>query len=326
MHLQFLPYLVDPITKESLQLEAESILNDCVESGFLISSINKYPIIRGIPRFVDYELQGYSKNFGYQWRKWPRVQFESENIGKPMEGHTRKMWQIITGHINDSSRFDGQTILDLGCGPGRFTDVARAKGAKVIGIDYSLAVEAARENFKNDNDILIIQGDALNLPVKPGSIDGVFSIGVLHHTPDPEKGVNQASAALKKNGWFALCVYDKNGYYEKPTVQLWRRIFKKLWTYFKHYPALFYTYFTIYVLSPFANIPYLGKLIWFPFPFIKLADKNWSLLDTFDSVTPSYQSGHSPYEIYQWMKKNGFKEIEPTNWGCASCRGIKAID
>ncbi|HKR05401.1 MAG TPA: methyltransferase domain-containing protein [Bacteroidia bacterium] len=322
MHPQFLPYLVDPVTKEPLQIEAVSVKNDCIETGFLVSSTNRYPIIRGIPRFVEYEEQGYSKNFGYQWRKWPRIQFEAENKGKPMEGHTKKMWELITGHTDTDFRLDGQMVLDMGCGPGRFTDVARSKGAKVIGIDFSLAVEAAHENFKNDHDTLIIQGDALNLPLKPGSMDGAFSIGVLHHTPDPATGVKEAAGVLKDHGWFGLCVYEKNGYYDKPMVQFWRIVFKKLWRYFKHYPPLIYSYFTVYVLSPLAPIPLLGRLAWVPFPYIRLADKRWSLLDTFDSITPSYQSAHSPYEIFQWFKKNGFSEIEPTNWGTASCKGV----
>jgi len=52
-----------------------------------------YPIIRGI-RFAKSEA--YSKSFGYEWNKWPRVQFESENKGKPMQGHTTAMWNKIT--------------------------------------------------------------------------------------------------------------------------------------------------------------------------------------------------------------------------------------
>jgi|SRR6185436_1930677 len=326
MHLKFLSYLADPVTKEALKMETISVKNDFIETGFLVSSNNKYPIINGIPRFVEYKDQGYSKNFGYQWRKWPRIQFEAENKNKPMEGHTRKMWEMITGHTATNTQFEGQVVLDMGCGSGRFTDVARSKGAKVIGIDFSLAVESAQENFKNDPDVLIVQGDLLHLPIKAQSIDGAFSIGVLHHTPDPPGGVSQAVEVLKNGGWFALSVYEKNGFYDKANVQLVRKFFKKLWPYFKHYPPLIYSYFAVYLLSPFTTVPYnenfLGR---FPFPFIKLADKKWSLLDTFDSVTPSYQSGHTLDEILQWMKNNKFTEIRQTDWGMASCRGIKQI-
>jgi SAM-dependent methyltransferase len=324
MHISFVEYLVDPETKESLELEVTESKGDLVESGFLKSGANKYPIVRGIPRFVEFKSKNYSKSFGYQWHKWPRVQFESDNIGKPMEGHTRRMWEIIIGVNENEISLENQTIVDIGCGPGRFIDVARFKGARVIGIDYSNAVEVAKDNFKNDPNVCICQADALNLPLKSNSIDGAFTIGVLHHTPNPEKGLNQAWSSLRNGGWFAISVYEKGRYYDYSTVQLWRKIFKALWPVLGHYPPLVYTYFTIYAFGPLVNlIPSLERVIRVFFPFVKLPDLNWSLLDTFDSVTPSYQSAHESYEVFSWLKKASFTNIEPTNWGSTSYRGVK---
>ena len=34
-----------------------------------------------------------------EWSRWPRVQFESENVGRPMQGHTTRMWERITGRV-----------------------------------------------------------------------------------------------------------------------------------------------------------------------------------------------------------------------------------
>ena len=321
MHVSFVEYFVDPKTKEPLVLEATESKGDFVESGFLKSSTNKYPIVRGIPRFVDYESQNYSKSFGYQWHRWPRVQFEAENVGKPMAGYTRKMWERITGITGDLT---GKTIVDIGCGPGRFSDVARSKGAKVIGIDFSSAVEMAAKNLKDDPNVCICQADALNLPIKPGSIDGAFTIGVLHHTPNPKEGVNQAFHVLKDPGWFSICVYSKGGYYDFPTVQLWRKLFNVLWKLFGHIPALIYTYCIVYLFWPIARVfPILDKPIRALFPFCNLPDINWSILDTFDSVTPTYQSAHESFEVFSWLKSTGFSQIEPTDWGFTSFRGTK---
>src|SRR5689334_17757297 len=94
MHPSFLPLLCDPVTREDLRLEATKLEGDEVIEGSLVSSHATYPILRGIPRFVTTE--GYSENFGYQWNKWSRVQFESDNVGLPMEGHTRRMFDRIT--------------------------------------------------------------------------------------------------------------------------------------------------------------------------------------------------------------------------------------
>lgn len=326
MHISFAEFFVDTETKEPLDLEITSRSGDDIVSGFFRHrpTGRKYPIVRGVPRFVDYEIDNYLKSFTYQWRKWPRVQFESENVGKPMEGYTRSMWERIAGFKEHNLNLAGRTIVDIGCGPGRFIDVVRLKGAKVIGVDYSAAVEVAQTNFAEDMDVCICQADALNLPLKTESVDGIFTIGVLHHTPDPKKGVEEAYRCLKADGWFAISVYGKGGYYDFPTVQLWRRIFKTLWPVSRHYPPLIYTYFTTFLFRPIAlAIPYLGKAIRAFFPFIKLPDLNWSLLDTFDSVTPSYQSAHECYEVFNWLKESGFVDIEPTNWGFTSFSGIK---
>jgi SAM-dependent methyltransferase len=315
VHIQFASLFADPQTGARLTLSSTDRRGDNVISGALISPTARYPIVRGIPRFVPFETGNYSRSFGYQWNRWPRVQFDSENSGRPMQGHTGRMFERISGQ----DRLAGQLILDIGCGPGRFIETARSMGATVIGIDYSSAVEAARENFKHDPDVVICQADALHLPLPAGSVDGAYSIGVLHHTPDPCQGVEEAARVVRAGGWFALSVYGKGGYYDFPTVQAWRRVFQALWPIAGHYPPLLYAYATAYALRPLARIPLigplLGKALRLPFPYVNLPDVHWSLLDTFDSVTPSYQSAHRVFEVFQWLKSAGMEDIEPSDWG-----------
>jgi SAM-dependent methyltransferase len=236
------------------------------------------------------------------------------------------MWERIVALYERNLNVRG-VVVDLGCGPGRFIDVARTKGAKVIGIDYSAAADVAQTNYAHDPNVCICQADALNLPIKTLSVDAVFSIGVLHHTPNPLNGVREAFRICKENGWFAISVYGKGGYYDFPTVQLWRRFFKVLWPIFGHYPALFYTYATNYTFRPVAKLlPPLGKAIRIFLPFVFLPDMRWSLLDTFDSITPSYQSAHESYEVFNWLKQAGFRCVEPSNWGFSSFTGIRSDD
>lgn len=326
MHSSFVHFFVDPETKEPLDLQIIQCHEEFIDVGFLVNNASgkRYPIIRGIPRFVDHDSQNYSSTFGYQWQKWSRVQFEAENIGKPMQGHTKLMWEKIVGAEDRGWDFLGGTFLDIGCGPGRFLDVAVSRGAKVIGVDYSAAVEAARKNFLHNPNVCICQADALNLPIRSESLDGAYSIGVLHHTPDPIKGLQEAARVLKPDNWFALSVYGKRGYYDFPSVQAWRKIFSKLWPFFRHYPPLIYTYVTCYCLRPIAmQFPTFGKALRLIFPFVKLPDLNWSLLDTFDSITPSYQSAHESYEVYKWFIQSGFVDVRPSDWGFTSFTGIK---
>ncbi|MCA9232423.1 MAG: class I SAM-dependent methyltransferase [Planctomycetales bacterium] len=319
MHISFLPILCDPKTQEGFELEITESRGDVVVEGRLRSSSNSYPIVRGIPRFAGYDEKNYSASFGYQWNKWSRVQFESENRGGPMEGHTRGMWEKITG-IRDRD-LSGSVFLDCGCGPGRFLDVVTAKNGRAIGVDMSDAVEAAARNFRDNPNVLICQGDVLHLPIRPHSVDGAFSIGVFHHTPDPRHGFEQMSHAVRPGGEVAVCVYGKGGYYDFPSVTFYRKLFGLLKPLLRNYPPLIYSYFTTYCLRPFHGVPGLGKLMRLFFPYIPLADKTWSLLDTFDSVTPTYQSAHESYEVYSWLKDSGLVDIEPSDWGFAAYHG-----
>ena len=322
MHIKFIDQLCDPITKENLVLDLKksTLEGDICNEGYLNSSTSSYPIKNGVVRFLS--NSDYNENFGWQWNHWPRVQFDSENVGKPMEGWTTMMWESVTG-IKKDQNLKNKITLDLGCGPGRFIEVARKRGSMVIGLDYSHAVDAAQKNFSSDPDVCIIQADAMNLPIKNDAIDAAFSIGVLHHTPDPENGVKEIYRILKNKAWFAMSVYG-SGYYDFPTVTMWRKIFKFTWKFFGEWPPLIYTYFVITFFRPIANISRpLGLAIRVFFPFINLQDKNWALLDTFDSITPSYQSSHESFEVYTWFKSHGYVDIEPTNWGNTSYRGFK---
>lgn len=310
MNKKYLKILCDPKTGEDLKLSVEKEINDEIIEGYLVSTTNKYRILNGIPRFVFNE--GYSDNFGWQWNKWAKIQFENQNIGKPMEGHTSKMFYTITQFNNEDLR--GKTVLDIGCGSGRFMDLLSEIDVDVIGIDYSNAIDVAKANLNGKNS-LFIQGDALQLPFKPNSIDYAYSIGVLHHTPAPQKGVQEAFNVLKKDGVFAISVYSKESSYNFLSVHIWRVIFKFFWPIFKHYPPLIYS-------RIFGTLNhFLGKInryLTYPiklfFPTIVLKDLKWSILDTFDSITTSYQSGHTIYEVFNWFKISGFKEIEPGNW------------
>ena len=307
MKYKHLHLLCDPLTGEDLILLNSVVEGDEIISGTLQSLTHQYPIRDGIPRFVS--DQGYSENFGYQWNRWARVQFEDQNMGGPMQNHTTNMFVSITGFTEQELR--GKTVLDIGCGPGRFSDVALGMGAMAVALDYSSAIDAAKENFKGQNaDILFIQGDALRLPLKSNSVDFSFSIGVLHHTPSPATGVQEAFRVTKIGGKFALRVYNADGFYTYPLVRFWRWLFRGMWPVLGHYPPLIYSYL-------FGSLSFFLGKIWRPlsyplrvaFPTVWLPDYRWAILDTFDAIATTHQSGHTPTEVAEWFQHAGFADI-----------------
>ena len=82
---------------------------------------------------------------------------------------------------------------------GRFAEVATRWGARVVGIDLSAAAEVAAKNLA-DREFVAFQADVFALPFAPESFDIIYSVGVLHHTPDCEAAVKSLDKYLKPGG------------------------------------------------------------------------------------------------------------------------------
>ena len=317
MFLSFANYFCDPHYHTPMELEIYEQQGNRIVRGLFKSTKSEYPIIDGIPRFVIND--NYSESFGFQWGKWPLIQFESENIGKPMEGHTTRMFDRITNNFSKHLK-STDIILDIGCGSGRFIDLLQSRcSSRIIGIDYSNAVQVAYDNFRDNPNICIIQANALNLPFKSNYFHSSFSIGVLHHTPEPEVGVKEAFRVLKNDAQFSLCVYEKDSYYDTTTLKFYRKLFSFLRPLFSFLPAIIYSHVTVQFLGPLIkNFKLLKSLLVKVFPYTDLPDKNWAILDTFDSITPTYASVHTANELIAWLENAGFKNINSTDWGSTS--------
>jgi SAM-dependent methyltransferase len=106
----------------------------------------------------------------------------------------------------------GLAILDAGCGMGKFSLAAAQSGARaVIAVDLSEAVEVAHANLRHVPNVHVVQASIYELPFRPGTFDFVFSIGVLHHLPDPEKGFQQLVPLTAPDGRLLVWLYALEG-------------------------------------------------------------------------------------------------------------------
>jgi SAM-dependent methyltransferase len=105
--------------------------------------------------------------------------------------------------------FRGKLVLDAGCGMGRHMFHAAEGGARVVGVDFSRAVEAAHENTKHVERTAVVQADVMRLPFRPGTFDFVYCLGVLHHLPQPLEALRGLVDVLKDRGECRIYVYHQ---------------------------------------------------------------------------------------------------------------------
>jgi len=106
-------------------------------------------------------------------------------------------------------------VLDMGCGSGRFTAAfARLGPKKVYGVDLGdQGLKVGKKLCKKFNikNVIFKKSSVLNLPFKNDNFDFAFCKGVLHHTGNLRKSLNEFVRVIKKNGHGFLYLYGSGG-------------------------------------------------------------------------------------------------------------------
>jgi ubiquinone/menaquinone biosynthesis C-methylase UbiE len=115
--------------------------------------------------------------------------------------------------------FKDKIVLDAGCGSGKFSaTIAKLGASKVIGLDIGKrSIEFARQQSKKvdyGNSLEFVEGSILNIPLEDDSVDIVWSNGVIHHTVDYDKCVEEFSRVIKSSGELFLYVNGLFGLFE----------------------------------------------------------------------------------------------------------------
>jgi SAM-dependent methyltransferase len=282
-------------------LDCQSGLRKEDDALVCVSCGRRYPIVKGVPRFVDQQF--YTGSFGFQWLKHDKTQLDDENS-------RRSEKDFILRTRLEPGDLAGKLVLDVGCGMGRYAEVAMRWGARVVGIDLSQAVEAAAANLAG-RDAVILQADAFCLPFAPESFDYIYSLGVLHHTPDCERAVKGLARFLKPEGTLAVWLYSAyNPWYRMSDV--YRKLTRRMSPRLLH--TLCYGAIPLYGMHqglrkiPLAGRP-LSGVIRYLIPMSFNPDPEWRVLDTFDWYSPWYQSKHTYEEVFRWFESCGLQDL-----------------
>lgn len=265
---------------------------------------------------------GYTQSFGFQWRRHRHTQIDRFNGTRI--SHERffrqTQWQ--------SQQLSGKKVLELGCGAGRFTEVALETGAQVYSMDASSAAFVNAENNDHPN-LCVLRASLLDQPFLNASFDAMFCFGVIQHTPNVEQAFKSLFEYLKPGGLFCVDVYAAPLAYLHPR-HLLRPLTRRM------QPERLYGRVEALVkcLFPLADaalrVPGIGQGLARLVPVahwggaIELRDRaqylEWSILDTFDWYSPRYESPQPLGKLQRWCR-----ELQLQDYTIERYRGLFVI-
>jgi SAM-dependent methyltransferase len=258
----------------------------------------------------------YSESFSYQWSKFKKIQLDSyTNI--PLSYN-----RLIENTKWKLNKLKNKTVLEVGSGAGRFTEIFSKTSCYLFTMDSSNAIQVNYENNKkNIKKIFFIKNEIENDIFKENAFDYVFCYGVIQHTQNPFLTLDFLINKVKINGKLSVDFYRRLKYpawYSTPKY-LWRPITKRinkknLYKIIKFYIPIYLPIDTFLkkILKKFST-PICGLI---PIPcwnYDNIDLKNnlkvkWSILDTFDALSPRYDYPLTKKEIENHLKK--YKNID----------------
>jgi len=321
------PSYVDPLSGKHLTLvdgDDGNAYFTCVSAK--TGKACKYPVRKGIPRFLPTDGGNYADAFGEQWLRWRTTQLDSHS-GTTI---TKSRLQRCLGNsgIELLCRQNESTqVLEVGCGAGRFTEILlQYPSARVTSLDLSSAVEANQINFPQSEHHRIVQADIMQAPFDGEGFDMVICLGVIQHTPSPEATISKLFEQVRPGGMMVIDHYTPDIMRRtKITALLVRPVVKRLPSKarMKTCEALVSFFFPIHksfrknilaqhifsrvspITTYFHAYPQLPEhLQW-----------EWSILDTHDSLTDWNKHLRTMKQIESVLKDIGAIKIEVLKGG-----------
>jgi ubiquinone/menaquinone biosynthesis C-methylase UbiE/uncharacterized protein YbaR (Trm112 family) len=248
-----LKYICEPVSKAPLEL-VEPIYdrnNNIISGGLISPSGNRYPIINGIPRFVDYVPQKTVKSFGDEW-----------NYFNFVDHKTNWLTHTVANTFGSPDLFKGRLIIDAGGGSGAQTKWFSEYGAShVILMELSHSVDdVVQRNLIGIENVDVIQCTVDDPPIRDGSIDGIiYCHNVIQHTPSVEKTARALYALTAPGGEFVFNCYQLNDQGIIRWIR-WNMIYRPLRCFLSRMPFMIILVYAR-IMAMLRIVPGLGELL-----------------------------------------------------------------
>lgn len=347
MRESHLPYLTDPVTHAHFQILKFKEVDNHVVSGLLISESNWYPIINGIPRILLGELKMNTLQSRHTFFEKYRGQMP-DHIRKEWQraidvipdfnaflAHQKKTaesfayeWKYIykennyekhnffhfSGPFVTEENIKNKKTVDIGCGSGRFTKWAALSGTEIsFGTDLGESVEVAYQMTYRLPNVCIVQADIYAMPFS-GVFDLAYSIGVLHHLPQPQEGFLYLPKVLKKGGKIVIWVYNRRNnaralYFYEPIRNILKKLPKPVLFKISYIPG-----FAVHLINLFGKLlkesgfDSLAKNL--PFSYYANFSFNMKLNDAFDVLATPKSNYYYVEEIRDWFANAHLQNVD----------------
>lgn len=342
MYKEDLDLLCCPETAEALQLfevTAFGADGEIIE-GVIGTASKRYPIRKGIPRFID--DVSYNASWDFKWRVLDGGRGLNYRILDKSDP-AYNIHDIYDRNSHDGMAFRhmaGGLVLDVGCGVGQYAvkSLLEHRPRKLVAVDLTGGVDVFRKIVEDRYPhllprLLIVQASVFALPFPKDQFDYVYSLGVLMHTGDTLKALDSACKRVKAGGeinaWIYCSepvAYDAAESSRKPDVltlgnvsrfvgrlrfpMFWIRLFRKL----DHGTVLrivrFFSSEAVFQLSKKRGLRWLCTL----FPMVDHPDPDYRLINNYDGYVNNWCDTWSEHEIFPVLKDNSIAILGMSSW------------
>lgn len=239
-------------------------------------------------------------DFGEQWTRYPENRGYYASAG---------LLEDILAPLVHAEEIRGCRVAEIGSGTGRIVHMLLNVGAdQVVALEPSDGFRVLEERFHDDGRVTLLHATGEQLPAS-GDLDFVFSIGVLHHIPDPVPVVRAACQALRPGGKLAIWVYAQEG--NERCLRLLAPL-RKLTTMLPHalLSALVWLFYVLLVV-------YRGGCCLLPLPLHQYLCAVWWRFDPptrrlaiYDQLNPAYAKYYTRGECLHLLQAGGLEDIQ----------------